>query len=175
MFHELIKNEFTTKVPTSNKGKKMNNSLPAKLVKFLKLSPLQLPLRSSKEVFEKSKFYGKNTLDKGKKAKVITKPSYMQIFSKNINNILKIKKNFLKLLNKKIEELSKSIFNNSGISRPRINITTKGFSHKQIIVSMGNDNTKKIINTSSEHVANLNQTLRGIKSDLTIDFICIDH
>ena len=78
-------------------------------------------------------------------------------------------------MNKKIEELSKSIFNNSGISRPRINITTKSFSHKQIIVSMGNDNIKKIMNTSSEHVANLNQTLRGIKSDLTIDFICIDH
>ena len=77
MFHELIKNEFTTKVPTSNKGKKMNNSPPAKLVKFLKLSLLQLPLRSSKEVFEKSKFYGKNTLDKGKKAEVITKPSYI--------------------------------------------------------------------------------------------------
>ena len=29
--------------------------------------------------------------------------------------------------------------------------------------------------SSSEHVANLNQSLRSIKSDLTIDFICIDH
>ena len=49
----------------------------------------------------------------------------MQISSKHINNILKIKENFLELLNKKIEELNKSIFNNSGISRPRINMTTK--------------------------------------------------
>ena len=49
----------------------------------------------------------------------------MQISSKHINNILKIKENFLELLNKKIEELNKSIFNNSGIPRPSINMTTK--------------------------------------------------
>ena len=99
----------------------------------------------------------------------------MQISSKNINNILKIKEKFPKLSNKKIKELNKLIFNNSSISRPRINIITKGSSCKQIIVSIGNDNAKKIMNTSSKHITNLNWTLRNTKSDLTINFICIDY
>jgi len=142
MFHKLIKNEFTTKVTTPNKGKKINNSPPTKPVNFFKLPLSQLPPRPSKKVLEKSKFHGKNTPSKGKKAEVTTKPSYTQISSKNINNILKIKENFLELLNKKIEELNKSIFNNSGIHRPRINMTTQGPSCKQIIVPVSNDNTK---------------------------------
>jgi len=175
MFHELIKDEFTIQVSISNKGKKTNNSLLTKLVNFLKLSLLQLSPRPSKEVLEKSKFHRKNTPGKDKKTEVTTKSSYMQISSKNIKIILKIKENFPELLNKKIEELNKSIFNNSAIPRPRINITTKGPSCKQIIIPMGNDNAKKIINTSSEHITNLNQTLRDTKSDLTIDFIYIDH
>ena len=31
------------------------------------------------------------------------------------------------------------------------------------------------MNTSSEHIANLNQTLKSTKSDLTIDFIYINY
>lgn len=54
-------------------------------------------------------------------------------------------------------------------------MTTKDPSYKQIIILMGNDNAKKTINVSSKHITNLNRTLRGIKSDLTIDFIHIDH
>ena len=156
MFHKLIKNEFTTKVPISNKGKKINNSSLIKLVNFLKLLPPKLSPRISKKVLEKSKFHKKNIPGKSKKIEVTTKPCYMQIFSKNINNILKIKEKFPELSNRKIEELNKSIFNNSGIPRPRINMITKGPSCKQIIVSIGNDNAKKIMNTSSKHVANLN-------------------
>jgi len=37
MFYKLIKDEFITKVSIPNKGKKMNNSLPTKLVNFSKL------------------------------------------------------------------------------------------------------------------------------------------
>jgi len=156
MFHKLIKNEFTTKVPTSNKGKKINNFSSIKPVNFLKLPPPKLSPRISKKVLEKSKFHKKNISGKSKKAEVTTKSCYIQISSNNINNILKIKEKFPELSNKKIEELNKSIFNNSGIPRLRINIITKGPSCKQIIVSIGNDNAKKIMNTSSKHVANLN-------------------
>jgi len=38
MFRELIKDKFTTKIPSSNKGKKMNSPPPAKLANFSKLS-----------------------------------------------------------------------------------------------------------------------------------------
>jgi len=66
---------------------------------------------------EKSKFHGKNASSKDKKAEVTTKPSYMQISPKIINNILKIKEIFLELLNEKIKYFNKLIFNNSGISK----------------------------------------------------------
>ena len=111
-FHKLIENKFTTKVPTFNKEKKANNPLPAKLVNFLKLPPPQLLPRLLKEVLEKSKFHEKNILGKNRKVTETTKLSYTQILFKNINNILKIKKNFPELLNKKIEELNKLIYNN---------------------------------------------------------------
>ena len=52
--------------------------------------------------------------------------TYTQILFRNIDNILKIKKNFSELLNKKIEELSNSIFKKSNKPKPRINMTTKG-------------------------------------------------
>jgi len=102
-FCELIKNKFTTKVPTPNKGKKTNISLLSKPVNFLKLPPPQLPPRLSKEVLAKSKFHGKNASSKIRKVVETSKLSYAQISSKNIGTILKIKKNFLELFNKKIE------------------------------------------------------------------------
>lgn len=174
-FCKLIKNEFTIKVPTPNKKKKTNNSLPAKPVNFSKLLLSQLLPRLSKEVSEKSKFHEKNMYSKIWKAAEIFKPSYAQILSKNIDNILEIKENFSKLLNKKIKELNKSIFNKSDKPKPRINMMTKGPSHKQIIMLMSNSNANKFMTASSKYIANLNQTLRSIKSDLTINFIHIDH
>jgi len=63
-FCKLIKNEFTIKVPTPNKKKKTNNSLPAKPVNFSKLLLSQLLPRLSKEVSEKSKFHEKNMYSK---------------------------------------------------------------------------------------------------------------
>ena len=94
----------------------------------------------------------------------------MQISSKIINNILKIEENFLELLNEKMKYFNKLIFNNSGISKPRINMTTKDSSYKQIIIPMGNDNTKKIMNTFSKHVTNLNGTLKCYKTSVWTDF-----
>ena len=145
-----------------------------KPVNFSKL-PSQLPSRPSKEVLAKSKFYRKNTPSNNRKTVETTKLFYAQILSRNINNILKIKENFPELLNKKIEELNKLIYNNLDKYKPRINMTIKGPSYKQIIVLMSNSNTNKFMTTSSKHVANLNWSLRSIKSNFTIDFIHINH
>ena len=101
----------------------------------------------------------------------ITKLSYMQVLSKSVNNILKIKENFLELFNKKIKELNKSIFNKFEKLKPKINMMTKGPSHKQVIILIGSDNTKSFITALSDHIANLNHALKGIKLDLIIDFI----
>jgi len=44
MFRELIKDEFTTKIPSPNKRKKTNSLPPVKPANFSKLPPFQLPL-----------------------------------------------------------------------------------------------------------------------------------
>ena len=54
-------------------------------------------------------------------------------------------------------------------------MTTKGLSCKQIIVPMNSDNIKKFMISSNKHVINLNYVLKGIKSDIIINFICFDY
>jgi len=103
------------------------------------------------------------------------KHSYAQVSSKNIGNILKIKKNFSELLNKKIEKINKTIFGKADKPRSKINIMTKGPSRKQIIIPMTIDNTNKFMLAFSKHITNLNRSLKSIKTDLMVDFICIDH
>ena len=170
----LIKNEFTNKVTSPNKGKKTNSSSAAKLANFSKLSP-PLSSKPSKDILGKSKFYGKNTPGKDKKAVELGKPLYAQVSSKNISNILKIKKNFPKLLNKKIKEINKTIFGKADKPRLRINIMIKYLSRKQIIVLISTDNANKFMLTSSKHVVNLNCFFKSTKTDFIVNFICIDH
>ena len=93
----------------------------------------------------------------------------------NIGNILKIKENFPKLSNKKIEEINKSIFGKTDKPKPKINMTTRGSLCKQIIIPMSMDNINKFMSASSKHVSNFNQSLRNTKSDLSVDFIYVDH
>ena len=52
---------------------------------------------------------------------------------------------------------------------------TKGLSRKQIIILMSTDNVNKFMLVSSEHVVNLNCSLRNVKTDLIVDFICTDY
>ena len=79
-----------------------------------------------------------------------------------VSEILKIKENFPSLSAKKIENMHKMI-NNLGKIKPRINMTTKDLSQKQIIVPMGSKNKSKFMISSSKHITNLNSTLKNIK------------
>jgi len=92
----------------------------------------------------------------------------------NINEILKLKKNFPNLSNKKIENIYKTI-NDSGKVKPRINITTKDSSYKQIIVAIGNDNKAKFMVSYNLHITNLNKALKNIKSDIMTDSVKDDQ
>ena len=170
--YKLIKEEFSSKVSMLSKDRKSNKFSPLKLVEFTKLPFSQLPLRSSREVLEKSKFYRKNV--PGKQANT-TKLLYIQVSSKNINNILKIKEIFPKLSNKKIKELNKLIFNNGNKLKPKINMMIKGPSCKQVIISIGSDNSRKFMSLSDDYIANLNHACKDIKSDTIINFIHVDY
>ena len=120
IFHELIKDKFTTKVSMPNKANKLLSTKP---VKFSKLSLPQLLPRPLK-------FHGKNTPGQDKKTVEMTKLSDAHVSLKSINNILKIKEIFPELSNIKIKELNKLIFSKFEKPKPKINITTKSPSHK---------------------------------------------
>jgi len=95
---------------------------------------------------------------------------------KNITReTLKIKEMFPNLLNKKIEEMQKVINGSKDKSKPKINMTTKGPSRKQVIVPMNTNFAKKFIKDSSLHVVNINCALKAIKSSTIVDFICVEN
>ena len=88
-------------------------------------------------------------------------------------NTLKIKEAFLNLPNKKINTIQKVI--NSSNDKPRLNMTMKGPSHKQVIVPMNNELGKRFIKDSVSHITNINHALKSIKSNICADFIYADN
>ena len=86
-----------------------------------------------------------------------SKQSYVQV-SKQANNtseVIKIKDTFPMLNAQKVDQIHK-IVNNTPKSKPQIQMTTKGPSRKQIIISMSNDNIYKFMKNSLLHIANIN-------------------
>jgi len=55
--------------------------------------------------------------------------------------------------------------------KPKLNITTKDFSRKQIIIPMSFNNSKRIIAILSKHITNINRALKDIKSNIIADFL----
>ena len=93
--------------------------------------------------------------------------------SNTTREMLNIKEAFPSLQNKKIKLVQK-IISSEGKLKPHINITTKGPSHKQVIVSMSIDNTNKFVKESCIYITNINRTLKNIKSDVMADFIHVE-
>ena len=53
-------------------------------------------------------------------------------------------------------------------------MTTKGSLRKQIIIPMSSDNINKFMKSSSLYITNINQSLRNVKSEVLVNFICSD-
>jgi len=131
--------------------------------------PPTIPAKSPKEVNEILKYF--KTISPTKLDNNQGK-SYAQA-SKSSNTakeILKIKKVFSSLKADKINNIQK-IINRGSKPKPKINMTTKSSSKKQIIVSMNNHNKTKFMKDSSTHVTNLNKALKNIKSKIMVYFI----
>jgi len=90
-------------------------------------------------------------------------------------NTLKIKEMFPKLSSKKIDTIQKVINENNTKPKPRINITTKGPSCKQIIIPMPNELGKRFTKDSASHIININCILKNIKSNICADYISSDN
>ena len=90
-------------------------------------------------------------------------------------NTLKIKETFLKLSNKKIDSIQKVINGNNAKPKLRINMTTKGPSHKQIIILMPNELDKRFTKDLASHITNINYIFKNIKSNICADYISSDN
>jgi len=168
-FRNNIKSKFSPQIikeNNSNKGKNLVNTL------YISLLPSPIPVKTAKEINKISKYFLKNLQN-------TTKKSYTQASANptNISNIarntLKIKEAFPKLQNKKIKIVQK-IINRQDKLKPKLNMMTKGPSHKQVIISMNNNSTIGFIKDSSTYVININRILKNIKSSTMADFICIN-
>jgi len=75
---------------------------------------------------------------------------------------------------KKIKNIQKTI-NKLRKEKPHINIMMKGPSKRQVIILMNDNNTLKFMIFSSAYIANINRTLKNIKSNIVADFACANH
>jgi len=75
---------------------------------------------------------------------------------------LKIKKTFSNLQNKKIKIVQK-IISGQNKSKLKISMTTKGSSHKQVIVPMKGNSANNFIKNLSIYIININWMLKNIK------------
>ena len=55
--------------------------------------------------------------------------------------------------------------------KPKVNMTIRGLSRKQVIIPMAKLNAKLIINSANIHISNINKCLKNIKPDIIADFI----
>ena len=70
--------------------------------------------------------------------------------------------------------VQKIINGDKGKQKPKINMTTKGPSYKQVIIPINNELAKRFIKDSSIYVINLNYALKNILSNTIADFICAE-
>ena len=139
-----------------------------------KVLPPPLPAKTAKEVNVISKYFQNKKPSNDNKSKddqKVTK-SYAQASKVPVNmaEVLKIKKAFPALNAEKINQVNNIV---KGISKakPKIQMTTKGPSRKQIIIPMSKENVDSFIKNSLLHISNINKQLRNAKSEILVDYI----
>jgi len=173
-----IASKFSPRIAltTSKNNKKTLKSVPATIDKVS--PPPPLPVKSKREVNIISKYFqSKKPLVKTKKPIGNINPArlYAQAtkLSTNTSEVLKIKKAFLALNVKKINQINNII---KGNPKPKLQIqmTTKGPSRKQVIVPMSKENNSNFMKNSTLHVANINRQLQNAKSEVLVNYIQSD-
>jgi len=144
-----------TSLPTTPNGKS------AKVSNFF----LSIPYRLSKENLAKSKYISKSNTNK---------KSYTQASKSNVEDIIHIKNEFPNLSTKKVVKIN-DIVNKTSSVKPRINMTTKGPSRKQIIIPMSKNNAEVISNHANYYIININKCFKKAKSNTVANFICLEN
>ena len=167
--------KFTPRTIPQHNGNKNNiaKSVPATINKIP--PPPHLLAKTKKEINIISKYFHPKKLsveNTTKGSNVNPGKSYAQASKPSVNTVdmLKIKETFPSLNVQKINQVN-SIVNSQDKPRPRIRMTTKGPSRKQIIIPMSGENVSSFMKNSSLHVANINRNLRNTKSDVLVDYL----
>ena len=128
----------------------------------------------AKEVNVISKYFqNKKSLNDNKsKEDLKTTKSYAQASKALVNTakVLKIKKAFLALNMEKIDQVN-NIVKETVKSKPKIQMTTKEPSRKQIIIPMSKKNIDSFIKNLSLHVSNINRQFCNAKSEILVNYI----
>jgi len=62
-----------------------------------------------------------------------------------------------------------------GKKKPKLNMTTRRSSRKEVIIPMAKSNAKLIVKSAHIHITNLNECLKNSKADIIADFICMSN
>jgi len=174
-FRSKVKSKFSPQVkniqPLANKGKEV--AKPS----FISVILPPIPAKSNKKAKEILKFFKKIEKPATNKSytQTLLPKSKPNVLSSDIAmNTLKIKETFLNLPNKKINTIQKVVNSSNDKPKPKLNMTMKGFSCKQVIVSINNELGKRFIKDSVSYVTNINCALKSIKSSVCANFIYTD-
>jgi len=86
---------------------------------------------------------------------ILTNKSYVQVLKANIKEIFKIKDAFSKLSFDKVLEIH-NVMNKLLQDKPKLSMTTRDSSRKQIIIPIKINNIERVIVQSNIHIANIN-------------------
>jgi len=157
-FQQCVASQFNRGNPTDLK----TGNIPL----FANISKIPPPIlsRPSATVLAKSKLA---------KYKLGSK-SFAQTTKGKAEDILKVKEVFPKLAPEKIIKIHNIAQGISHKSCPKLNMTTKGPSRKQVIIPMSQDNSNIVTSYANEHIFNINRLLKSMKLNVTADFIWSD-
>ena len=102
------------------------------------------------------------------------KKSYAQASKSNlsrIEDIVQVKEAFPALSADEVGKVLKIKYNRGDNRKPKINMTTRGPSRKEVIIPMAKHIAELIVNSAHSHITNINKCLRNSKSDIVADFI----
>ena len=104
-----------------------------------------------------------------------TKKSYAEASktnnSSNIEDVIRVKEAFPELSADEVGKMLKAKNSNEGMKKPKINMTTRGQSRREIIILIAKTNAELIINSAHIHISNVNKCLKNSKSNIFADFI----
>jgi len=173
-----ISSKFTPRTIPSNNGnkKEIAKSVLVTINKVPPPPPLLAKTRKEINVISKY-FHSKKSMVENKNQGNINSSgkSYAQASKMSINTleVLKIKETFPSLNAQKIDQVN-NIVNGQSKPKPRIKMTTKEPSRKQVIIPISRENVNSFMKNSSLHVANINRLLHNAKLDVLVDYIYSD-